>query len=271
MNKWKKITAGLLLAVLFFGSQSHVQAQQRVDTYAEYEAAMGLAAESEVTVYRKADYTKGTFSNQLTTGEEGKAGYQIFEGTFQDTVIKGNGNYTVLLKKADFTNQNKLKKLYVATNIPNTGKIKFSNLTVNINGKVLRTYEKPLTDAKSKYCRLLVFDTKNTKAQDANIKNALLNGKNNRVKLQFQVSGFSYKKGETPVRPTAETAVTPVPTIVPVVTPNMEETKTPVTKAEKEDEIQELSAGKKAGVVLVLVASIGGIIASIIAVNRKQH
>ena len=135
------LMAGILLAVRV----APVQAEPKVDTYGEYHAALGVQTDATRRVFRDA-YFDGRaeeaedFNKLKRERSQGSGADRAEEsrGTFKDVAMKGNGTYTVSLKNADFHGDRTFRKLYVATDIPNTNKIKFSNMSVSIDGRVLR-------------------------------------------------------------------------------------------------------------------------------------
>ena len=168
----------------------------------------------------------------------------------------------------------------MATDIPNTKEIKFSNLSIRINGTVLRTFSKPVLDSadhKSK-CVLLVLDPDNSEVRNS-ISSTVPRSTENEIKVTFTVKGFSYKKGETP----------PTPTPKPTKTPEVEDikkeddntdgtdareaiaTEAPEEIEETNEEAGEVTVEKKIGIGITVVFAIGAILACVVVVNKRQH
>lgn len=254
---------------------------KKVDTAGKYHAALGVATDYSKSVHRDAYYEKKYLQDgnrdKLVVGVNGESGYQILDGTFEDTVIKGNGTYAVTLTNADFNYNRSFRKLYVATDIPNTRQIKFTNFSVSINGQVLRTFDKAVLadDSHRKNCVLLAIDTENAEVRNAFSRSTVPGNKQNEIKLRFQVKGFNYKKGEAP----------PTPTPVPTETPEIQEIaeageELPETTGTEEPEqvmtetsesIGEVPIENKIGIGITVVIGIGAIILCMVIVGRRQH
>lgn len=199
-----------------------------VDLYGTYNAALGLRTDKNTTnIYRMGYYHKESAGTKrwkhLSTGTYPSENYRQLEGKFKDVKIKGNGKYTVSLENADFMGETDFSKMQVSTDIPDTGQIKFSNMVVKINGEEVGNFKKPYVDnnkeAKGNCC-LLVINKERTDFEGID-SNCVPQGTENKITISFKVSGFSYKKGETPATPE------PVQTKEPEVTKKPEDTKEP--------------------------------------------
>ncbi|MBR6359872.1 MAG: hypothetical protein IKS11_09530, partial [Lachnospiraceae bacterium] len=63
------------------------------------------------------------------------------EGTFVDAVIAGNGTYTVKAEgldlTGDFDSQDYMNLIFLSTDIPNTGEVTISNISLKVDGKTV--------------------------------------------------------------------------------------------------------------------------------------
>ncbi len=61
------------------------------------------------------------------------------EGTFIDAVIAGNGTYTVKAEgldlAGDFDSQDYMNLIFLSTDIPNTGEVTISDVSLKVDGK----------------------------------------------------------------------------------------------------------------------------------------
>lgn len=274
-----KTVAGMLLAgiLLGVGEKSAYAAKEKVDAYGEYHAALGVQTDSYRRVFRDAYFDgkneKRSDYGQLLreTGREDEFTKQ--DGEFKDVTIKGNGTYSVTLKNADFSGDRNFRKLYVATDIPNTEDIHFSNMSVSINGKVLRTFDEAVLDVSKMYranCVLLAIHPVNEDVKNAISTRNVPQTSKNTIKITFTVDGFGYEKGQVPQTPEPEPTDTPDATQIPEV---IEET----PKAEKTQEVTkqpapaELSDGRKAGIAVTVTVAIAGILGCVIVVTRRSR
>lgn len=267
----------IFFGLLFFSGSAEAK---KVDRAGKYHAAFGVETDYEKSVHRDAyfekKYRNKADRNQLIVGESGNVGYQILEGKFQDTVIKGNGTYEVSLTNANFNQNRFFRKLYVATDIPYTKKIKFRNVKISMNGRQIRTYDPAILDAGEhgkKYCVILLIDTGDDRVRNAFARSSVPTSTQNEIKISFDVKGFVYNKGENPPTPT------PVPTPTPEITPTPEAVAEntvssgteSVQNAEVQEVIREVPLANKIGIAVAVAAAIGMIVICVVAVNKRQH
>lgn len=275
----RKVVLGLLMAgVLLVSGVKPVQAEKKVDTYGEYHAALGVQTDSTRRVFRDAYFDgkaekKDDFrelKRERSTGS-GAERAEALDGTFKDVKIKGNGTYTVSLKNADFRGDRSFRKLYVATDIPNTGDITFSNMSVSIDGRVLRTFEEPVLDVSKTYrknCVLLAIHPINEEIKDAISTRTVPGNQENVIKIRFTVSGFDYDKGETPETPTPKPTATPEVTKAPV-----KENKATASPENRKDSAksQELPVENEVGIAATIVIAICGVLGCLVVVSRRSR
>ena len=150
-------------------------------------------------------YGTDNFSKLLSVDKDDKI--TTHAGTFTDTQIKDNGEYTVSLDGADFEGVNVVSQLHIATDIPTSSKIDISNIRVNVNGTEILKMDKGVLDSDTTYLEFgKVFlainhwrDEINTIDNKAGLKTSpnnengyvLLNGgKDEKISITFTVSGF---------------------------------------------------------------------------------
>jgi len=155
-------------------------------------------------------------------------------GSFVDTVIAGNGTYTVEVNDLAWDDGSEaLNLLFISTDIPNSDEIKFSNLKVDFDGKNVMEFAEGFLDGDSKeVIKVLFINIWNKEITNTYPMAGML--PNSNVKITFDVSGFNYDKAaEAP----AETPVEAEPTVAPTEAPAPE-----VTEAPAETETTEVPA-----------------------------
>lgn len=170
MKKFKKILTSLMMAVVVMSSATMVFAEEPENTDATeaveekvfdpsgtYHAALGIQTCNTAWINRQAYFTDslnqyyGTDMNdKLWAGDPSAAG-NVYEGTFTDIELKGNGTYTVKLEGADFDGETTISQLYVATDIPVNDAIKVTDFKVTINDRVVVTFPEAELEDEDKY------------------------------------------------------------------------------------------------------------------------
>lgn len=225
-EKFKKLPGIVMAAAIFTGIMAQggtdAEAKPSVDLNGQYHAALGVKTDTSKNIYRMAYYHKEAAGTEkwkhLAISGNASGQYEQIQSTFKDVVIKGNGKYTVSLVNANFQGETSFSKMQVSTDIPDTGKIKFSDMVVKINGTEVASYKKPKIDkhkdANGNCCLLII----NKERENFNSKldsNCVPQGTENRISVTFKVSGFNYKKGESPeppATPSPKPTATPEPT-----------------------------------------------------------
>lgn len=283
MKRIKGTCCLLLAGALAMGNAVNVQAEKtdakkQVNVDGVYHAALGLETGSTSSpVYRKSYYNDKTYGTRawkkaaVGTKEEGN--YQELTGTFKDAKIKGNGTYTVSAKNINYMGQRKFAKLYVATDIPNSGKIKFSNMKVTVNGVVRKVVLKPYIDKKRRYSVMMAIDQETTlPAQNVMSPWCVPRTTQSDLTIQFDVKGFSYNKGDAVPTATPEITPAPEPTSTPEVTKTPQPEETPKVTSEAKDSTEGLTkTQRQVGIVVTIILAIGGIIGSLIVVNGRKR
>lgn len=282
----KRAVVGVLMAAaLLIAGIRPVQAEQKVDTYGEYHAALGVQTDAIRRVFRDAYFdgraeNKDDFEELKRERSQGSGAERAenSDGDFKDVTIKGNGSYTVSLRNADFHGQRTFRKLYVATDIPNTEEIQFSNMSVSIDGEVLRTFHNPVLDVSRTYrknCVLLAIHPVNEEVKDEIPVRSVPRDRENIIKIRFTVTGFDYDKGEEPQRPTPKPTSTPEVTQAPrereeaVETPGV--SRETDNKNQQDNASRELPMANQIGIIVTIVAAIGSVLVCLTVVTRRNR
>lgn len=200
---------------------------QEVDLNGTYHAALGVQTSTDKWVQRMAYYEEKQ-NKMFGTDNYDKLFYtdsdtqkdETLPGTFTDVEIAGNGTYTVSLSGADFKGDTALSQLHVATDIPVSDKIKFSNVELNINGRKIVTFDEAVMEEEAPYIAagmdiLLLNHWRPELCSDLEAKgvskdatsgwNLLAGSGDDNITVTFTVSGFSYdkKSDETEAETTA--------------------------------------------------------------------
>ncbi len=180
---------------------------QMVDLDGTYHAALGVQTDTKEWIYRIGyyhdEYAGKDEWKHLATGSYGTKEYKKLDGDFTDVKIKGNGTYTVSLDNADFMDETEFSQMQVATDIPDTGSIKFSNMVVTVNGIEKGSFEEPYIDKDSfaggNVCLLAI----NHWRPDLVGINPMCvpSGKENNISITFTVSGFNYDNPDAKATP----------------------------------------------------------------------
>lgn len=201
---------------------------QEVDLNGKYHAALGVQTSTDKWLNRAAYFEPehnqmyGTENNdKLFYGDKDNNNEPVFvDGTFTDVEIAGNGTYTVSLSGADFKGDTALSQLHIATDIPVSDKIKFSNVELNINGRKIVTFDEAVMEEEAPYIVagmdiLLLNHWRPELCSDLEAKgvskdatsgwNLLAGSGDDNITVTFTVSGFSYdkKSDETEAETTA--------------------------------------------------------------------
>lgn len=291
--KWAAVAmAGVLVAGCLSGTgiaeakknpkKAKAEKAKKVDLDGTYHAALGISTSTNLWINRNAYFAKkansyyGTKRWDKLMSEDSRTGEKIeHAGSFTDVEIAGNGTYTVSLEGADFAGETAICMLHVATDIPLNHKITFSNVSAEINGRTVVSFEEAYMEDEKKplaggmdilllnhWREELVsqLSSRGLKESSAN-GYELLNGTGDDVvKVSFTVNGFHYNKGQE-----MEIEETPAPT--PVATPEPEQTA--VSEEGTEEEIN--TGGTGAWIALVIAAGIALCGVVIVVVNSRSR
>ncbi|MBQ8633142.1 MAG: hypothetical protein IJ420_06010, partial [Lachnospiraceae bacterium] len=203
--------------------------QLKADLDGTYNAYVGI--QSGMYTFRNAwdDATYGRDTNPDAFGQmslvEADGSLTKKAGTFVDTVIAGNGTYTMEINDLAWDDGSEaLNLLFISTDIPKSGEIVFSNLKVDFDGKNVMEMAEGFLDGDSKEVIKLLFINIWNKDITNTYNMAGMLPKSN-VKITFDVSGFNYDKAaEVTPEPTPEPTVAPTeapaePTVAPTEAP----------------------------------------------------
>lgn len=151
----------------------------------------------------------------LYSGAGNSDKYAEYAGTFNDITFEGNGTYTVSLTGADFAEETSISQLHIATDIPATENINFSDVTVKINGKKLITFDEAYLENEDKFLQggkiiLAINHWRKPLEQklidsglpvEGNGVDCLWGTGDDKIEVIFTVSGFAYDKPEEPLLP----------------------------------------------------------------------
>ncbi len=224
---FKRLAAGILtgaMAIAMLVSPVFAETEgstegdkkQEVDLNGTYHAALGIQTSTKLWVQRTA-YYENEQNKMFGTDNYDKLFYvdsetqkdEILPGTFTDVEIAGNGTYTVSLSGADFKGDTAISQLHIATDIPESDKIKFSNVELNINGRKIVTFEEAVLENEAPYIIagmdiLLLNHWRPELCSDLEAKgvskdatsgwNLLAGSGDDNITVTFTVSGFAYDK-----------------------------------------------------------------------------
>ncbi len=258
-----KAMPGIIMAAAVFtgimpAGSTIADAKPSVKLDGEYHAALGVRTGSGKNIYRMAYYHKKSAGTNkwkhLAIGDYSSEEYQEIKSTFKDVVIKGNGKYTV---------------------IPDTGKIKFSDMSVRVNGRELVKYDEPYIDkhgdADGNCCLLVINeDREGFESLDGD---CVPQGTENKISITFKVSGFSYTKGEKP-KPAETPAPKPTKTPEPEKpdnTPEPEETAkvSPASDASSRELVVDEEL-RPAVIISIIVIAVISVIAITFSVTKRK-
>ncbi len=279
-----KAMPGIIMAAAVFtgimpAGSTIADAKPSVKLDGEYHAALGVRTGSGKNIYRMAYYHKKSAGTNkwkhLAIGDYSSEEYQEIKSTFKDVVIKGNGKYTVSLENADFQGETSFSRMQVSTDIPDTGKIKFSDMSVRVNGRELVKYDEPYIDkhgdADGNCCLLVINeDREGFESLDGR---CVPQGTENKISITFKVSGFSYTKGEKP-KPAETPAPKPTKTPEPEKpdnTPEPEETAkvSPASDASSRELVVDEEL-RPAVIISIIVIAVISVIAITFSVTKRK-
>ncbi len=119
-------------------------------------------------------------------------------GEFKDVVIAGNGTYTVSVEgldlTGDFDSQDHMNMIMLSTDIPNTGEIVISDVSLKVDGKTVDLPEgsQNLNEESVNYMQVQLQSTYNNDIAEIGAYNVPMTS----MEITFTVSGFNYDKAE---------------------------------------------------------------------------
>ncbi len=207
------------------------------------------------------------YFNQLT-GWDADNNAVVWDGTFADATVAGNGTYRVGVSGANWDDAASLNMLFVSTNIPyGYEEIVISDVKVLFGGNEIYTFEQAFLDEESGmsdgYIKIMAVNTYN-----ADLKDLFGYTLNESIELEFTISGFSYDKAPDVEQPTEEPTEEPTeaPTPAPTEAPTQAPTEAPTEPASDDDGV---NGGVIAGIVVAVVAVAGGAAAVVLKKKKK--
>ena len=206
-KKFKKIIAMLLTAITVFALPVLAYAAEddealTVDKDGTYHARLGFQAMTTDSIlwienlgYYDSDLDIGRDHIKATANNEDSS----YSGEWVDAEIKGNGTYTVEFTSSDIGGVSTFTQLQVATDIPKTDEIKFTDLQAYVNDNFMYSYPEVFMDddkCSGAFCCAIAYNNWRSKLKEAGCMNEACIPETGDVKftLTFTVSGFNYDK-----------------------------------------------------------------------------
>lgn len=237
---FKRMAAGILtgamaLAMLvspaFAATEDKTEEdKQELDLNGTYHAALGVQTSTQLWIQRMA-YFEETQNKMYGTDMNDKLFYtdsdtqedETVPGTFTDVEIAGNGTYTVSLTGADFKGETAISQLHIATDIPVSDAITFSNVEVTVNGRTIVKFDEAVMEEEKPYIAagmdiLILNHWRSELRTDLEGKglpedassgwNLLIGSGDDNISVTFTVSGFAYDKEPEETEPEPTEAAT---------------------------------------------------------------
>lgn len=219
--------AGALLVSSIIAPVSAKAKNKEVDLNGTYHAALGVSTATQKWINRNAYFDQsanacfGTENFEKLISEDSETGETlVYDGTFTDVEIKGNGTYTVSLEGANFEGETTICMLHVPTDIPVCDEISFTDVSAKINGRTVLEFDEAYMEDEEPYLGggmdiILLNHWRETLVSQLSDKGVSESGSNGydfltgtgneSIEVTFTVNGFNYDKEveETPA-PTSE-------------------------------------------------------------------
>jgi hypothetical protein len=235
----------------------------------EYHAFMGIQTDTNLWIFRNAyddkDYGFGTdaFKGLTSVANNETVSYP---GTFTDTVIDGDGTYTVSLTDPDFQTEEHLSLLYVSTDIPVNDQLKFSNIIVKFDGNTKYTFKEAVIDEESKtYVKFGMLNNWNPDLKDL----FFYNMPPKSVEVTFTVEGFGYES-KTAAAAAATPTVAPAADDTTSTDTGAADTTTNDAAADDTADTEDTDGGLSTPVIIGIIAAVVVVIGVIVVVARKK-
>lgn len=237
---FKRMAAGILtgaMALAMLVSPAFAAAEdkteedkQELDLNGTYHAALGVQTSTQLWIQRMAYFEEkqnkmyGTDMNdKLFYTDSDTQKDEAVPGNFTDVEIAGNGTYTVSLTGADFKGETAISQLHIATDIPVSDAIKFSNVEVTVNGRTVVKFDEAVMEEEKPYIAagmdiLILNHWRSELRTDLEGKglpedassgwNLLMGSGDDNISVTFTVSGFAYDKKTEETEPEPTEAAT---------------------------------------------------------------
>lgn len=289
-NKWvARIGASLMAGAMALSlvltaapadaKKKKAEEKAELDVNGVYHAALGVQTATNLWIQRMA-YMEPVQNEMWGTENQDALFYKdnatkeviTTAGTFTDAEIAGNGTYTVSLEGADFLGETTISQMHVATDIPLNDTIKFTDVSLNINGKTIVSFDEAVYEDESPYLtagmdfllmnhwRASILNALQEQGIGESADNGydLLSGSgNDNITVTFTVSGFAYDKAEEEIA--EETTASG----------DEETTDANEGTTQGDDKDGEKSSGGMVAVVIVIVVVV--VIAAIVVVRKKKE
>ena len=229
-KSWKRVIASLFAGALVLSlalTATPVDAKKKkkdkapeFDPSGTYHAALGVQTATNLWIMRMGYFDKdqnehyGTdLQNSLVyASKENPGETETATGTFTDAEIAGNGTYTVSLSGADFLGETCLSQLHIATDIPTSADVTFSDVVFMLNDRRIAEFDEAVMEDEEPYIvggmDILILNhwrdaLKGILAglgvsEDAESGYNLLSGDgDDNLSVTFTVSGFDYDNTST--------------------------------------------------------------------------
>lgn len=165
---------------------------EEVDLDGTYHAYIGFQSESYTfrnSWSGKDNYGFGTPQFEQVTGWGDDNEEVVVPGELHDAEIAGNGTYTVSVTGLDLSNESMMRMLYVSTDIPQNDTIKFSDVSVKIDGYDKGSFAEGYmdTDEKQTHMTVLCINQYNDGLEEIPYTMP-----EDSMEITFTVSGFNY-------------------------------------------------------------------------------
>lgn len=164
---------------------------EEVDLDGTYHAYIGFQSESYTfrnSWSGKDSYGFGTPEFEQVTGWENNEEV-VIPGELHDVEIAGNGTYTVSVTGLDLSNESMMRMLYVSTDIPQNDTIKFSDVSVRIDGYDKGSFEEAYMDTDDKQTHMTVLCINQ---YNDGLEEIPYTMPEDSMEITFTVSGFNY-------------------------------------------------------------------------------
>ena len=252
---YKTITFEITPQIYVAAAAEETASAAPVDLNGTYNAYIGIQTPnwSFRNAYNDETYGLGTdYFNQIT-GWDADNNAVTIPGNIHDTVISGNGTYTVSIDglsfpDGEFSTQEFLNLIFISTDIPNSGEITFSDVTLTVDGKNVDLPNGAVLDPDSKdVTKILLQNIWNNDCKEIGYYAVPMTD----ISITFTVSGFAYDNEASAETPEIVEESTPAET-----TPAAEETSS--------------NTGLIVGIVVAAVVVIGGVVAGVVVSKKKK-
>lgn len=168
-KSWKRVMASLFAGALVLSlvlTATPVDAKKKkkdkapeFDPSGTYHAALGVQTATYLWIMRMGYFDKDQNEHYKTdlqdslvyASKEVPDEIETATGTFTDAEIAGNGTYTVSLSGADFLGETCLSQLHIATDIPTSADVTFSDVIFKLNDRTIAEFDEAVMEDEDPY------------------------------------------------------------------------------------------------------------------------